>query len=214
MNAPYSVEKQLGFVKKYWGTEVVPRIQARALQLITLSSTDPHVPRPVDQPQHASIPYQPEIDTLPHPTLPGEDFRPMALIRVGWLGLFSLCKKPHPQTEQPWPTVCAFRYDDQEKGPLPTNKPLPSDPHKHIVFSAMSLDMEFLRRCAENFTQTHSQMDTTLHPWTHAAVTMGHDTKTNTLYPYVTHLAPTIPNAQHRMITSVVLHADAQPGLA
>jgi len=206
MNAPYSVERQLQFVRGYWGTEVTPRTAANALQLITLSCNDPHDPRPADMPYGASIPYQPEIDTLPHPSIPGEDFKPMALIRVGWLGLLSLCRKPHPRNGQPWPTLCAFRYDDAEQGPLATDSALSPSLDDHLPLSALALDMKRLKRCCENFTSTHSQMDTTLDPWRHAAVSMGHDKASNTLYPYITHLAP-------RLFTSVVLHPAAEPGL-
>jgi len=207
MNTPYSVEKQLEFVKGYWRAEVAPRTAANALQLITLSCNDPHDLSPARLPFGASIPHQPEIDTLPHPSIPGEDFRPMALIRVGWLGLISLCRKPHPRSGQPWPTLCTFRYDDAERGSIPTEKPLSPNTDDHLPLSARSLDMDLLKRCCENFTETHSQKDTTLDPWRHASITMGHDLASNSMYPYITHHAP-------GMFTSVVLHPSAEPGLA
>jgi len=191
------------FVRSYWGNVVTPGANARALQIITLASHRTDLTRAV------SITPD-EIDTLPPPHPTPNLFRPTALIRVGWLGLFSLSNKPHPRNSRPWPTLTAHRYDDNERGPLPTDKPLSQNPDDHLPLNGAELDMRLLHRCVENFTRTHSSRDHTLGPWVHADVRMAQDPSTNTLYPYVTHAAA----PEQGLFTSVVLPAHVQPGLA
>ncbi len=209
MLRPYSFEQQREYVRGYWQTVKAAHGQG-IVNVFRLSS---HVGR-----RAISIPYDPLIEGVPHPDdhAGTREFNPMAIIRVGAIGLFSLNMMPHPRTERPCPTLCTYRYDDAEHGEL-KSEPLSFNPEEHLRINALSLDMKLLKRCVENFSRTHSNRDLTLGSFGHAEVRVApYPPGTEQgIYPYVQHVAePDPPNAVHHLFTAVVLHPDYQPGMA